>query len=195
MNHRECMTLIMTFSDAYIHAKRKVGTAVTAECQLAVLILILYFLGVLGMKILVLKKAWAESNLYISIKLLLKLSNMSNTNNTSLLTCKYWYIPNFLFQKFCNSICMIITVKVNLLITRSQNYVLENRFLVFINFFSWSIFHFKHLRSIFFAFNFYIFQIAFTIFVFRSPFSSHIHSKSLSIQSLNQLILNSSASL
>ena len=57
MNHRECMTLIMTFSDAYIHAKRKVGTAVTAECQLAVLILILYFLGVLGMKILVLKKA------------------------------------------------------------------------------------------------------------------------------------------
>ena len=57
MNHRECMTLIMTFSDAYIHVKRKVGTAVTAECQLAVLILILYFLGVLGMKILVLKKA------------------------------------------------------------------------------------------------------------------------------------------
>ena len=55
MNHRECMTLIMTFSDAYIHVKRKVGTAVTVECQLAVLIL--YFLGVLGMKILVLKKA------------------------------------------------------------------------------------------------------------------------------------------
>ena len=43
MNHRECMTLIMAFSDAYIHVKGKVGTVVTAECQLAVLILILYF--------------------------------------------------------------------------------------------------------------------------------------------------------
>ena len=43
-------------------------------------------------------KKWAGSSLYILIHLSLKFSNTSASNNVSLLTCKSWYSPRFLFQ-------------------------------------------------------------------------------------------------